>query len=156
MSDLKTSNFSVIGLAFAQTHVIDSYGCRWEVENNSGNGKQVYELHSVGYRDALVLVEFDGSINSPKTICYDKQENKLVELSLELPEKLPASDYGINDNFNENIWSGTLPKECFIPGSQISFKVEIDVFIEDYNIALEYDGWFYHENKLNNDLQKNK
>ena len=34
--------------------------------------------------------------------------------------------------------------------------VEIDVFIEDYNIALEYDGWFYHEKKLNNDLQKNK
>ena len=69
VSGLKTSNFSVIGLAFAQTHVNDSDGCKWEVENNSGNGKQVYELHLVGYRDALVLVEFDGSINSPKTIC---------------------------------------------------------------------------------------
>jgi len=122
VSGLKTSNFSVIGLAFAQTHVIDSDGCKWEVENNSGNGKQVYELHLVGYRDALVMVEFDGSINSPITICYDKEENKLVELSLESPEKLPASDHGINDKFNENIWSGTLPKECFIPGSQISFK----------------------------------
>lgn len=122
VSDLKTSNFSVLGLAFVQTHVIDSDGCRWQVENNSGNGKQDYELHLVGYRDALVLVEFDGSINSPKTICYDAQENKLVELLLELPDKLPGSDHGINDKFHENIWSGTLPKECFIPGSQISFK----------------------------------
>ena len=122
VSDLKTSNFSVLGLAFVQTHVIDSDGCRWQVENNSGNEKQDYELHLVGYRDALVLVEFDGSINSPKTICYDAQENKLVELLLELPDKLPGSDHGINDKFHENIWSGTLPKECFIPGSQISFK----------------------------------
>ena len=41
---------------------------------------------------------------------------------MELPDKLPGSDHGINDKFHENIWSGTLPKECFIPGSQISFK----------------------------------
>lgn len=34
-------------------------------------------------------------------------------------------------------------------------KFEVDVLLEDYKIALEYDGWFFHENRLNKDLKKN-
>ena len=32
---------------------------------------------------------------------------------------------------------------------------EVDVLLEDYKIALEYDGWFYHVNSLSKDLKKN-
>uniref|UniRef100_UPI0024BB4752 DNA-3-methyladenine glycosylase I n=1 Tax=Mesonia mobilis TaxID=369791 RepID=UPI0024BB4752 len=31
---------------------------------------------------------------------------------------------------------------------------EVDVLLEDYKIALEYDGWFYHVNSLSKDLKK--
>ena len=34
-------------------------------------------------------------------------------------------------------------------------KFEVDVLIEDYNIALEYDGWYFHKNSIDKDLKKN-
>jgi len=35
-------------------------------------------------------------------------------------------------------------------------KTEIDIFIKDINIGIEYDGSYYHKNKKNNDAKKNR
>lgn len=35
-------------------------------------------------------------------------------------------------------------------------KKEIDVFLQDFNIGIEYDGVYYHKNSLKKDLTKNK
>lgn len=38
------------------------------------------------------------------------------------------------------------------------FKInttEIDIFLPKFNIAIEYDGWFYHKDKKHKDLKKN-
>ena len=34
--------------------------------------------------------------------------------------------------------------------------IEIDVFIEDINLAIEFDGWYFHKNKFEKDIEKNK
>ena len=35
------------------------------------------------------------------------------------------------------------------------FKQEVDVYLDDYNIGFEYDGYYFHKNKRNIDKQKN-
>ncbi len=35
-------------------------------------------------------------------------------------------------------------------------NIEIDIFIPEINLAIEYDGVFWHKNKIKNDLQKDK
>lgn len=37
-----------------------------------------------------------------------------------------------------------------------SSKIEIDIFLPDYNFAIEYDGVFYHKNRVHQDNKKNK
>jgi len=34
--------------------------------------------------------------------------------------------------------------------------IEMDIYIPSINVAIEYDGSYYHKNKLEQDLQKNK
>jgi len=36
------------------------------------------------------------------------------------------------------------------------YGVEVDVFLKDYNIAIEYDGYYFHNKKIATDLKKNK
>ena len=33
-------------------------------------------------------------------------------------------------------------------------KVEVDVFLPEFNLGIEYDGWFWHKDKKDKDLQK--
>jgi hypothetical protein len=35
-------------------------------------------------------------------------------------------------------------------------NIEIDIFLNDHKIGIEYDGWYYHQKRLNNDKLKNK
>jgi hypothetical protein len=34
-------------------------------------------------------------------------------------------------------------------------KIEIDIFVPGLNIAIEYDGFYYHKNKVSSDIEKN-
>lgn len=49
----------------------------------------------------------------------------------------------------KQIFSDTLHRE-------IISKTEVDIFIPSIKLAVEYDGSYYHKNKLERDLQKNK
>ena len=35
-------------------------------------------------------------------------------------------------------------------------EIECDIYLENYKLAFEYDGWLYHKNKEKQDLKKNK
>jgi very-short-patch-repair endonuclease len=37
-----------------------------------------------------------------------------------------------------------------------SYKKELDIYIEDLNLGIEYDGEYWHKTKVNLDLEKNK
>jgi Zn finger protein HypA/HybF involved in hydrogenase expression len=34
-------------------------------------------------------------------------------------------------------------------------KTEIDIFVKDINVGIEYDGFYYHNNRADNDIKKN-
>jgi hypothetical protein len=40
--------------------------------------------------------------------------------------------------------------------SKIIKKIEIDIYISDIKIGIEYDGKYYHKNKTLKDLEKIK
>ena len=35
-------------------------------------------------------------------------------------------------------------------------KIECDVYLEDYRLGIEYDGFYFHKDRLSKDIQKNK
>ncbi|PES34754.1 hypothetical protein CN497_19275 [Priestia megaterium] len=69
----------------------------------------------------------------------------------------PHCSFGTGTSFPEQIIYLTL-KDVF-PYTKNRYKiegVEIDIYIPEINVAIEYDGAYYHENRKEKDEQKNK
>ena len=104
--------------------------------------------------------------------CYDKNHTPPEEVSIFTQEKF----YWVN-SFGVLFYRS--PLEIDKPSNQCSdgeaflfcllrqvfpdaihrtkiFKKEVDVFIPSINVAIEYDGAYYHRNRIASDLEKNK
>ncbi|PGQ87668.1 zinc-ribbon domain-containing protein [Priestia megaterium] len=69
----------------------------------------------------------------------------------------PQCSFGTGTSFPEQIVYLTL-KDVF-PHTKNRYKiedVEIDIYIPEINVAIEYDGAYYHDNRKEKDEQKNK
>ncbi|GAM27447.1 hypothetical protein SAMD00019534_106230 [Acytostelium subglobosum LB1] len=118
--------YTIKTLRFAQTHVIPAQGLNWKTRNN-----QTTELHLVGERDTLVLVEFEDVIEPtyrPRLQVWLPTANNqsIVELAttidMNLPIELPPTEsngtmYGAN-----NTYSVRLPAKYVLPRMQVTFK----------------------------------
>ena len=75
--------------------------------------------------------------------------------------ELPYKDTLINVISEIDVNGARNIKEIF-PDTKNGFKdlfsntMELDIYIPSLKIAIEYDGYFWHKNKENKDLQKNK
>ncbi|MGG3802335.1 zinc-ribbon domain-containing protein [Metabacillus fastidiosus] len=73
----------------------------------------------------------------------------------------PKCNYGFGTSFQEQCLFYYLSKifpECINKHVVLinNIPIEIDIFIPNLNIAIEYDGYFYHLKRGENDEQKNK
>jgi hypothetical protein len=46
-------------------------------------------------------------------------------------------------------------KNRYLLSNNVGKSIEIDIFIPSLNIAIEYDGYFYHKNRIKQDERKN-
>ncbi len=106
-------------LEVAQTHVIPLEGKSW-----AGDKLAKYNLHLVGNREALVLVEFDSSQTVSKPMLEASVNGqRLGEVALNAPDSLPKTEA------NGPAYSGTafwakLEKTWIKPGLELSIKSE--------------------------------
>jgi Peptidase M66 len=106
-------------LEVAQTHVIPLEGKTW-----AGDKLAKYNLHLVGRRDALVLVEFEPNQTLSKPMLeVSVNGQKLGEVALNTPDTLPKTEA------NGPAYSGTafwakLEKAWIKPGLELSVKSE--------------------------------
>jgi hypothetical protein len=106
-------------LEVAQTHVIPLEGKTWV-----GDKLAKYNLHLVGNRDALVLVEFDSSqtISKPR-LEASVNGQKLDEVALNAPETLPKTEANGPAYSSTAFWA-KLEKAWVKPGLELSVKSE--------------------------------
>ena len=104
-------------LEVAQTHVIAPEGKTW-----TGANVAKYNLHLVGSRDALVLVEFDPSqtISKPMLEASVKGQ-KLGEVALNAPDTLPKTE-ATGPAYSGTAFWVKLEKAWVKPGLELSIK----------------------------------
>lgn len=131
-----------------------SCGCR-------SNRKKITSLYD---RFKSIIDEFwdyQKNIEDPKTIPFDTEKEfwwKGYQHSfLMSPKSLYISPFGTS--FPEQAFLYFLRKYFNNVENRYKLKIgnknyEIDIFLKDYNIAIEYDGYAWHKNKLNEDKIK--
>jgi hypothetical protein len=104
-------------LEVAQTHVIPPEGKSW-----AGDKLAKYNLHLVGNREALVLVEFDpgSTVTNPMLEAFVAGQ-KLGEVALNAPDTLPKTEAG-GPAYSAVAYSAKLEKAWVKPGLELRVK----------------------------------
>ncbi|GAM27451.1 hypothetical protein SAMD00019534_106270 [Acytostelium subglobosum LB1] len=155
--------YTIKNLNFAQTHVIPAQGRKWTTPNNSTN-----ELHLVGERDTLVLVEFEDVIEPtyrPRLQVWLPTANNqsiydlATTIDLNLPSELPRTESN-GTLFANNTYSVRLPAKYVLPRMQVSFKnnnhnstelVPVKVGFSSYAILWNIPFYYFGANETNSE-----
>jgi Peptidase M66 len=106
-------------LEVAQTHVIPPEGKTW-----TGDKLTKYNLHLVGRREALVLVEFDPNQTVSKPMLEASVNGqKLGQVALNAPDTLPKTEANGPAYSSSALWA-KLEKAWIKPGLELTFKSE--------------------------------
>ncbi|GAM27450.1 hypothetical protein SAMD00019534_106260 [Acytostelium subglobosum LB1] len=155
--------YTIKNLRFAQTHVVAPEGRRWRTPNNDTT-----ELHLVGERETLVLVEFEDVIeptyrprlqvwlpNSKNQTIYDLATTIDMNLPIEMP---PTESNGTL--FANNTYSVRLPAKYVLPRMQVTFKnnnhnsttpVNVNVGFSSYAILWNLPFYLFGANEDNSE-----
>jgi Peptidase M66 len=110
---------SIKSLEVAQTHVIPPEGKTW-----AGANLAKYNLHLVGNRDALVLIEFDPGQTIRKPVLEASVNGqRLGQVALNAPDTLPKTEANGPAYSSSAFWA-KLEKSWIKPGLELIFKSE--------------------------------
>lgn len=152
---------------------------QWRVKDQEKTtrrkAKQVYAIPGVNdlktlYPDIAAEWDYDAEENkgwSPETITAHSQ--KIIHWKCAKGHKWPARvgsrtngsncprcSYG-GHSFPEQGVAYYLKQICKVEQRKRFFsRTEVDIFLPDYNIGIEYDGLYFHQNKRQFDKQKNQ
>jgi Peptidase M66 len=108
---------TIKSLELAQTHVIPPEGKTWP-----GEKLAKYNLHLVGGRAALALVEFDAPVRQPVLEAW-ANDQKLGEVALNAPNTLPGTEAN-GPAYRQTAHWASLEKTWIIPGLNLRVKGE--------------------------------
>ncbi|MEZ4605505.1 MAG: M66 family metalloprotease [Deinococcales bacterium] len=103
-------------LEFAQSHIIGPQGKTWQVP---AKPDKTYELHLVGNREALLLVDFENTIINPEVEGF-LNGHSLGRLGLQSPQSLPPTE-AAGPAYSSSAYWVELPKTWLAPGLSLKF-----------------------------------
>jgi len=131
-----------------------------ECNNILDNNKKNIELKNIQF----ILNDIDNKISnyiSISSFLNDNPKYKYIIRNKE-PFKQKYSNYFIKQKFStqqlicKKILESILKQTCEYNTRKILKTKELDIFFKSYNIAFEYDGYYWHKNRINEDFLKEK